>query len=86
MIRIGVCTLNYMNRQGLVQVMPYDMYEGALRMDGATLINLDLVETSDGGIKGSLLSCLDTCASAGASHTYYQQALRGHSEGPAIWT
>ena len=49
----------------LLQVVPYDLYEGALRMDGPTLQNLDLLETQDGGSRGSLLSYLDACASAG---------------------
>lgn len=46
-------------------VVPYEQYEGALRLDGPTLQNLELLETQDGGAKGSLLSYLDTCASAG---------------------
>lgn len=47
-------------------MVPYDLYEGALRMDGPTLQNLDLLETREGSLQGSLLSYLDSCASAGA--------------------
>ena len=49
-----------------MQVVPFDVYEGALRLDGPTLQNLEILETQDGGAPGSLLSYLDDCASAGA--------------------
>ncbi len=45
--------------------MPYAAYAGALCLDGPTLTNLELLEGSTGSSEGSLLSCLDTCASAG---------------------
>ena len=46
--------------------MPYSAYAGALCLDGPTLTNLELLESSTGSSEGSLLSCLDSCASAGA--------------------
>ena len=49
---------------GSVQV-----YERALRLDGPTLANLELLENSEGGAAGSLLSRLDSCDSAGAVTT-----------------
>lgn len=45
--------------------MPYSTYAGALCLDGPTLTNLELLETSIGGTQGSLLACLDTCATPG---------------------
>lgn len=45
--------------------MPYAAYAGALCLDGPTLTNLELLESSAGSAEGSLLSCLDSCASAG---------------------
>ena len=47
------------------QVMPYAAYAGALCLDGPTLTNLELLESSAGSSEGSLLACLDSCASAG---------------------
>ncbi len=41
------------------------LYEHALRLDGPTLANLELLENSEGGAAGSLLSRLDTCVSPG---------------------
>jgi len=49
------------------QVAPYSAYAGALRLDGPTLANLELLETSGGGAEGSLMACLDTCVSPGAA-------------------
>lgn len=49
----------------MLQVVPYDLFEAALRLDGPTLQNLDLLETQEGESRGSLLSVLDTCTSAG---------------------
>ncbi|KAK9813990.1 hypothetical protein WJX73_008383 [Symbiochloris irregularis] len=46
-------------------VVPYEMYASALRMDGPTLGNLELLAGADGGVEGSLLGRLDTCASPG---------------------
>lgn len=56
-----------------LQVVPYDLFEAALRLDGPTLQNLDLLETEDGQSKGSLMAMLDTCTSAGntAEHTIF---------------
>ena len=52
--------------------MPYSAYAGALCLDGPTLTNLELLESSTGSSEGSLLACLDSCASAGA---YSSQGL-----------
>ena len=41
------------------------MYAGALRMDGPSLGNLELLLGADGGPEGSLLARIDTCASPG---------------------
>lgn len=41
------------------------VYERALRLDGPTLANLELLENSEGGAEGSLLARLDSCHSAG---------------------
>ena len=41
------------------------VYEHALRLDGPTLANLELLENSEGGAAGSLLSRLDTCVTPG---------------------
>lgn len=49
-----------------MQVAPYDLFEAALRLDGPSLQNLDLLETQEGESKGSLMSVVDTCASAGS--------------------
>ena len=49
-----------------LQVVPYEVYAGALRLDGPTLHNLELLEGGEGGPDGSLLSQLDTCCSPGA--------------------
>ena len=49
-----------------MQVVPYEMYAGALRMDGPSLGNLELLAGSDGTPEGSLLARIDTCASPGA--------------------
>ena len=46
-------------------MVPYDLFEAALRLDGPTLQNLDLLEAEDGQVKGSLMAMLDTCTSAG---------------------
>ncbi len=47
------------------QVVPYAAYAGALCLDGPTLTNLELLESSTGSTEGSLLTCLDSCTSAG---------------------
>jgi hypothetical protein len=41
------------------------LYAAALRLDGPTLANLELLENNTGESAGSLLSRLDTCACAG---------------------
>jgi hypothetical protein len=43
------------------------LYAAALRLDGPTLANLELLENSTGESAGSLLSRLDTCACAGGA-------------------
>ena len=45
------------------------LYAAALRLDGPTLANLELLENNTGESAGSLLSCLDTCACAGGDLT-----------------
>ena len=49
----------------VVQVVPYEVYTGALKLDGPTLHNLELLEGGEGGPDGSLLAQLDTCSSPG---------------------
>ncbi|KAK9867213.1 hypothetical protein WJX84_002119, partial [Apatococcus fuscideae] len=46
-------------------VVPYEVYTGALKLDGPTLHNLELLEGGEGGPDGSLLAQLDTCSSPG---------------------
>lgn len=41
------------------------MYAGALRMDGPSLGNLELLSGTDGGAEGSLLARINTCISPG---------------------
>lgn len=43
------------------------LYAAALRLDGPTLANLELLENSTGESAGSLLSRLDSCACAGGA-------------------
>ena len=64
-MRSSLCSCFAMSNIESVQVAPYDLFEAALRLDGPTLQNLDLLETQEGETKGSLMSVLDTCASAG---------------------
>jgi hypothetical protein len=48
------------------------LYAAALRLDGPTLANLELLENSTGESAGSLLSRLDSCACAGGlAHSGY---------------
>lgn len=53
----------------------YAAYAGALCLDGPTLTNLELLESSTGSSEGSLLSCLDTCASAGLPSCCHSMSL-----------
>ena len=62
---MSFCPLSISLMMKSVQVAPYDLFEAALRLDGPTLQNLELLETQEGECKGSLMSVLDTCASAG---------------------
>lgn len=41
------------------------MFSAALKLDGPTLVNLELLESSLGGPVGSLLACLDSCVTPG---------------------
>ena len=50
---------------GAAAVVPYGLYSAALRLDGPTLKNLELLENAEGGGVGSLLARLDSCASPG---------------------
>ena len=47
-------------------MVPYEMYAGALRLDGPTLANLALLQDEEGGKEGSLLARIDNCVSPGA--------------------
>ena len=63
--------------------MPFELYEAALRLDGPTLQNLNILDC-DGKNEGSLLAYLDTCASAGGylnpfPHFIMLFYLPGHS-------
>ncbi|KAH8956231.1 hypothetical protein BDL97_07G029800 [Sphagnum fallax] len=43
-------------------LLPYEVYRGALRLDGDTIVNLELLENrDDGGQTGTLLGYLDSC-------------------------
>jgi len=48
-----------------LHVATLQVYEHALRLDGPTLANLELLENSEGGAAGSLLNRLDTCVTPG---------------------
>ena len=41
------------------------MYAGAMRLDGPTLQNLEILSTPEGGTEGSLLARLDSCVYPG---------------------
>ncbi|KAL2321247.1 hypothetical protein Fmac_030216 [Flemingia macrophylla] len=44
---------------------PYQVYKGCLKMDGPTMMNLELfVNNEDGGKSGSLYNCLDKCVTS----------------------
>ncbi|KAL3009441.1 hypothetical protein AAZX31_07G083700 [Glycine max] len=44
---------------------PYQVYKGCLKMDGPTMINLELFfNNEDGGKSGSLYNCLDKCVTS----------------------
>jgi hypothetical protein len=60
------------------QVVPYAAYAGALCLDGPTLTNLELLESSAGSSEGSLLACLDSCASAGVHLPVMTRVLPCH--------
>jgi len=64
---------------GNAQVVPFAAYAGALCLDGPTLTNLELLESSAGSSEGSLLACLDCCASAGLPKSHPPIfSLQGH--------
>jgi DNA mismatch repair ATPase MutS len=54
-------------------VVPHELYSEAMRLDGATLANLDILE-ANGAVEGSLLARLDTCATPGV---YIMMMVRG---------
>ena len=54
---------------------------GALRLDGPTLSNLDLLESSSGGREGSLLAALDSCVSAGDQGAAADPLISGQGKG-----
>ncbi|XP_015571810.2 DNA mismatch repair protein MSH7 isoform X1 [Ricinus communis] len=46
-------------------ILPYQVYSGCLRMDGQTLINLEIFNNnSDGGLSGTLFNYLDNCVTS----------------------
>ncbi|XP_004288695.1 PREDICTED: DNA mismatch repair protein MSH7 isoform X2 [Fragaria vesca subsp. vesca] len=46
-------------------ILPYQVYSGCLKMDGQTLINLEIFSnTADGGPSGTLYAFLDNCVTA----------------------
>ncbi|GLT98512.1 hypothetical protein SLE2022_160140 [Rubroshorea leprosula] len=46
-------------------VLPYHVYSGCLRMDGQTLVNLEIFSNSaDGGLSGTLYKYLDSCVTS----------------------
>lgn len=46
-------------------ILPYQVYRGCLKMDGQTLINLEIFSNSaDGGPSGTLYAYLDNCVTA----------------------
>ncbi|XP_050364799.1 DNA mismatch repair protein MSH7 [Argentina anserina] len=46
-------------------ILPYQVYRGCLKMDGQTLINLEIFSnTADGGPSGTLYAYLDNCVTA----------------------
>lgn len=46
-------------------ILPYQVYKGCLRMDGQTLVNLEVFSNSaDGGSSGTLFNYLDNCVTS----------------------
>ncbi|XP_011012330.1 PREDICTED: DNA mismatch repair protein MSH7 isoform X2 [Populus euphratica] len=46
-------------------ILPYQVYKGCLRMDGQTLVNLEIFSNSaDGGSSGTLFNYLDNCVTS----------------------
>ncbi|KAJ9183975.1 hypothetical protein P3X46_007767 [Hevea brasiliensis] len=46
-------------------IFPYQVYKGCLRMDGQTLINLEIFNNNaDGGLSGTLFKYLDNCVTS----------------------
>eukprot|EP00884_Botryococcus_braunii_P000476 jgi/Botrbrau1/10429/Bobra.0133s0036.1 len=64
-------------------VMPHRLYSQTMRLDGATLANLDILETSE-GVEGSLLARLDSCASPGGHRLLRQWLCRPLQDVEAI--
>ncbi len=63
-----------------MQVLPYQLFQGALCLDGACLANLALVAAPEGGTAGTLLAALDTCRSPGVlRHAAHAALARLHS-------
>ncbi|KAJ8749841.1 hypothetical protein K2173_013244 [Erythroxylum novogranatense] len=43
-------------------ILPYKIYEGCLRMEGQTMVNLEIFNNNaDGGLRGTLYKYLDSC-------------------------
>ena len=65
----------------------YQQYAGtAVKLDGATIRNLELLENSEGGTAGTLLAALDTTASPAGKRMLRQVRLRRYrSSLPVTW-
>ncbi|KAG6599446.1 DNA mismatch repair protein MSH7, partial [Cucurbita argyrosperma subsp. sororia] len=72
---IALCALggliNHMSRLMLDDVLregavlPYQVYRGCLRMDGQTMVNLEIFRNNDdGGLSGTLYKYLDNCVTS----------------------
>ncbi|XP_050218036.1 DNA mismatch repair protein MSH7 isoform X2 [Mercurialis annua] len=47
------------------EILPYHVYGGCLRIDGQTLVNLEIFNNNfDGGLSGTLFSYLDNCVTS----------------------
>ena len=58
----------------MAQVVPYELFAGALRLDGPTLGNLEILATPEGSTEGSLLARLDSCVYPGKPALHPAQA------------
>ncbi|XP_027923282.1 DNA mismatch repair protein MSH7 isoform X2 [Vigna unguiculata] len=57
--------IGHLDRLMSGDLFPYQVYRGCLKMDGPTMINLELfVNNEDGSKSGSLYNCLDKCVTS----------------------